>query len=105
VVPRATAATPPAPRPAWVKPVVIGAAVLAVGLAGLAIQQGGSARRAYADARAMVGPSGILVPGADPAAHDALVARGDGASRNAWIAGGAAVASAAGAGLTWWLSP
>ncbi len=84
---------------------VIGAGVLAVGLAGLAIQQGRAAGGAYADARALVGPGGILVPGADPAAHEALVARGDGATRNAWISGGAAVASAAGAGLTWWLSP
>ncbi len=105
VTPRAIEPLPAAPRPAWVKPVVIGAGVLAVGLAGLAIQQGRAAGGAYADARALVGPGGILVPGADPAAHDALVARGDGASRNAWISGGAAVASAAGAGLTWWLSP
>jgi hypothetical protein len=85
--------------------VVIGAGLLSLGLAGLAIQQERSARGAYADARALIGPNGILVAGVDPATHDALVARGDGATRNAWIAGGAAVACAAGAGLTWWLSP
>jgi hypothetical protein len=96
---------PARPRPAWVRPVVIGAGLLSLGLAGLAIQQGRSARGAYADARALIGPNGILLPGTDPLLHDALVARGDGASRNAWLAGGAAVAAAAGAGLTWWLSP
>ena len=99
------AAAPPAARPAWVKPVVIGASALAVGLAGLSLQQGVTAKGAYADADAMMGANGILEPGADPAAYAALVERGDTASRNAWVSGGAALLTATAAGLAWWLSP
>jgi hypothetical protein len=95
---------PAAARPAWVKPVAIGASVLAAGLAGLALQQGLTAKGAYADASAMVGPNGILVPGADPAAHDALVERGDTASKNAVASGSAAVITATAVGLLLWLS-
>ena len=45
------------------------------------------------------------MPGATPADRAAAVDRGDAASRNAWIAGTAALVSAAGAGVLWWLSP
>ena len=101
------AGVPPAAsaRPAWVKPVVIGAGVLAIGLAGFSVQQGWSARGDYAGASAMVGANGILVAGADPAAHAALVDRGDTASKNAWVSGGAALVTATAAGLLCWLSP
>jgi hypothetical protein len=78
--------------------------VLAAGLAGLSIQQGVSAHRAYASADAMVRPGGILSPGVSAADHDAAVRRGDTASRTAWITGTSAVVSAAGAGILWWLS-
>ncbi len=96
---------PSRPRPAWVKPVTIGAGVLALGLAGAAVQQGLSARSAYADADAMVLPGGILAPGVSPATRAAAIDRGDAASRNAWLTGSGALLSAAGAGLLWWLSP
>jgi hypothetical protein len=106
----AAVAAPPAdapsrPRPAWVKPVTIGAGVLALGLAGAAVQQGLSARSAYADADAMVLPGGILAPGVSPATRAAAIDRGEAASRNAWLTGTGALLSAAGAGLLWWLSP
>ncbi len=93
------------PPPAWLKPLAIGTTVLAVGLAGLSAQQGWTAHQAYGDADAMVLPGGILAPGVDPADQAALVDQGDAASRNAWIAGTAALVSAAGAGVLWWLSP
>ena len=100
------AAAPAArPRPAWLKPVAIGATVLAVALAGISVQQGLAARDAYADADAMVLPGGVLVPGATPADRAAAVDQGDAASRNAWITGTAALVSGAGAGVLWWLSP
>jgi PEGA domain len=107
----AAVSTPPAaapaakPRPAWLKPLAIGATVLAVALAGVSVQQGLKAHDAYADADAMVLPGGILVPGATPADRAAAVDQGDAASRNAWITGTAALVSGAGAGVLWWLSP
>ncbi len=105
VKPRAGEPAAAPARPAWVKPVVIGAGVLALGLAGFSVQQGWSARGDYAGASAMVGANGILVAGADPAAHAAAVDRGDTASRNAWVSGGAALVTGTAAGLLWWLSP
>ncbi len=107
----AAVAAPPAeapagkPRPAWLKPVAIGVGVLAAGLAGVSVQQGWTAHRYYADADAMVLPGGNLAPGVSPSDRAALVDRGDTASRNAWLTGSAALLSAAGAGLLWWLSP
>jgi hypothetical protein len=102
----AAPADPPArgARPAWMRPVAIGAGVLAAGLAGVAIQQGLGARHAYAEADAMVLPGGLLAPGVTAADRSAVVGRGDAASRNAWITGTGAAVSAAGAGLLWWLS-
>lgn len=98
---------PPAkkPRPAWLKPALIGVSVLAVGFAGVSIQQGLSARHAYSDADALVLPGGVLAPGVTPADRARAVDRGDTASRNAWVTGTGALVSAAGAGLLWWLSP
>jgi hypothetical protein len=92
------------PSPAWLRPVAIGATVLAVGLAGLSVQQGRTAHQAYGEADAMVLPGGILAPGVTPADHAAVVGRGDTASQNAWISGTAAAVTAAGAGLLWWFS-
>jgi hypothetical protein len=107
--PHAEAVAPPPPAvvnppPRWMRPVAIGTGVLALGLTGVAVYQGKSARSAYAQADAMVLPDGTLVPGADPATHAALVDDGNTASRNAWVAGTVAVCSAATAGLLAWLS-
>jgi hypothetical protein len=109
--PLAAAVAPPPegaagkPRPAWLKPVAIGAGVLAVGLAAVSVQQGVTAHGAYADADAMVLPGGVLAPGTSPADYAAAVDRGDAARQNAWIAGTAALVTAAGAAVLCWLSP
>jgi hypothetical protein len=107
----AAVSAPPGPppaarsRPAWLKPAAIGVSVLALGLAGVSVQQGWSAHRAYSGADALVLPGGVLAPGVTPADRAAFVDRGDTASRNAWVTGTAALVGAAGAGLLWWLSP
>jgi PEGA domain len=107
----AAVAAPPGPPPtarprsAWLKPAAIGVSVLALGLAGVSVQQGWSAHHAYSDADALVLPGGVLAPGVTPADRAALVDRGDTASRNAWVSGTAGLVAAAGAGLLWWLSP
>jgi hypothetical protein len=85
--------------------VAIGAGVLAVGLAAVSVQQGVTAHSAYADADAMVQPGGVLVPGTSPADYAATVDRGDAARQNAWVAGTAALVTAAGAAVLCWLSP
>jgi hypothetical protein len=94
----------PEPPPRWRRPVAIGSGVVAAVLGGLAMQQGLAARSAWAEADAMVLPGGIYRPGATPGEHRAALARGDAASRNAWIAGGGAAVSAAACGVLLWLS-
>jgi hypothetical protein len=70
--------------------------------AGLAVQQGLTAQQASAEASAMVGPGGALVPGADPSRYDALRGDASAASRNAWISAGAAVVFGATAAVLGW---
>jgi hypothetical protein len=92
-----------APHP-WLRPAAIGAGVVALGFGGLAIQQGISASQAYADANAMVGAGGTLVPGSDASRFHDLQAQGDDAQRNAYVAAGTAVVFAATAGVLGWMS-
>jgi hypothetical protein len=97
----------PAVRPAWLRPAAIGGGVLAALLTAAAVQQSGRASSAYRDAASMVyqGPAGTtLRTGFTGEQHDAALARGDAASRNAWLAGGGALATAAASGLLGWLS-
>lgn len=92
------------PPPRWLRPTAYATGIAAALLAGLAIQQGVVAHGEYADADAMIGPGGAVVPGGSYPAHQAAIARGDEANRNAWVAGSAAVLSAATAGVLAWLS-
>jgi hypothetical protein len=104
---------PPRPAPAgaspsrpgrWMRPTAIGAGVAAGLLAALAIQQGFASRSAYADADAMVGSGGMLVPGSDPARYRSLRADGDAAKRNMYLSAGAAAVFGAAAGFLGWKS-
>jgi hypothetical protein len=110
-VPRA--ATPPdvrdAPTPepsgrSWMRPVAYGSAVLAGVFTGVAIHQGLAARQASADAGGMVGPGGALAAGSDPTRYYDLRDASRAASRNAYVAGGAAVVFAVTAGVLGWKS-
>jgi hypothetical protein len=90
----------------WLRRATIGSAVVAAGLAGLAVQQGVAARDAYSDADAMVS-GGVFRPGtsaADVSRYRALQEDGDGARRNAYLSAGAAAAFAAAAGVLGWRS-
>jgi hypothetical protein len=98
------AAEVPAPPSRWLRPGAWASGALGVLLGGLAVHQGLAARSAYSDADAMLLPGGILRPGVDPATHAAALRRGDVATRNAWLAGGTAVVSAAASGLLFWWS-
>ncbi len=88
----------------WMRPVAIGAGVLAVGLTGVAIHQGLAASSAYGDANRMVGGDGLLKPGLDPTRYYELRSDGDRARRNALISAGVAAAFAATAGALGWIS-
>ncbi len=91
-------------RHGWLRRGAIGSAVLAAGFAGLGVQQGLAARRAYADADGMVA-GGVFLAGssaADVARYHALQDDGDSAKRNAWISAGAAAVFAATAGVLGW---
>jgi hypothetical protein len=93
-------------RGRWLRRATIGSAVVAAGLAGLAVQQAVSARTAYADADAMLA-GGVFRPGtsaADVSRYHALRDDGDGARRNAYLSAGAAAAFAAAAGFLGWRS-
>jgi hypothetical protein len=90
--------------PRWMRPTAVGAGVAAALLGAMALQQGLAASGAYGDADAMVLPGGSWAPGADAAAHAALLDEGDAHRRNAWIAAGGAVLSATASGVLWWLS-
>jgi hypothetical protein len=81
-------------------PVATGA--LAVVLGGVATWQALESNSAYDDARGMLQPNGTLPIGADPNRYNGLLADGDSARRNAWIAGtGAATALGATAVLSY----
>jgi hypothetical protein len=86
------------------RPVAIGAGVLAVGLTGVAVHQGLAASSAYGDADRMVGADGLVRPGLDPARYYALRDDGDRARRNALVSAGVAAAFAATAGALGWIS-
>jgi hypothetical protein len=86
------------------RPAALASGGLALGLAGLALQQRLSSSRAHDRADAMLGPGGALVPGSDPSRYRALRADGDAAARNAYVSAGVAVALAATAGVLGWRS-
>ena len=88
----------------WMRPTAIGSGVVAGALAVLAIQQGLASKKAYADADAMVGPGGSLLPGSDPARYRSLRSDGDAARRNTYLSAGAAAAFATVAGVLGWKS-
>ena len=108
------AAPPPAPREnvvtsrrTWLRRGAIASAIMASGFAALGVQQGLAARRAYADADAMV-DGDVLVEGSsgldDVHRYRALKDDGDSARRNAYLSAGAAVVFAATAGVLGWRS-
>jgi hypothetical protein len=103
LAPASASVTAAATRPRWQRPTAIGASVVAALLGGLAVQQGLTARDAYLTADAMV-LGGVVQPPATPADHDAAIARGDRANRNAWVAASGAALSATGAVVLYWLS-
>jgi hypothetical protein len=102
--PAAADPSAPARTGGWMRPAAYGSALIAGLFTGLAIQQGLVARQASSDASRMVGPDGALAPGADPTRYDQRRRDASGASRNAWLAGGAAVGFATVAGVLGWRS-
>ena len=86
------------------RPVAIGAGVLAVGFTGVAVHQGLAASGAYHDADQMIGSDGLIRPGLDPSRYRDLRGDGDRARRNALVSTGVAVAFAATAGALGWIS-
>jgi hypothetical protein len=88
----------------WMRPAAFGAGALAIGFAGLAVQQGVAASRAYDEADAMLGEGGVFLPGSDPSRYHDLRESGDASRRNAYAAAGGAVVFAAAAGVLGWLS-
>jgi len=76
-----------APRSRALGWTAFGAGVAAVGLGGVSLWQGLSARASYADARALLGPGGALPPGTSPAVYDAKLKDGDGAKRTSIVTG------------------
>ncbi|BDG03332.1 PEGA domain-containing protein [Anaeromyxobacter oryzae] len=93
----------PTSRHPWMRPAAIGVGIVAVGLAGVAVQQGLTASQSYADARAMLQPDLSLKPGSDGARYQALRDDGGAATRNMYVSAGAAVLLAGAAGvLGWW---
>ncbi len=113
VTPSLAASPPPAPREnavtsrrTWLRRGAIASAIAASGFAALGVQQGLAARRAYADADAMV-DGDVLAPGssgADADRYRVLREDGDAARRNAYLSAGAAVVFAATAGILGWRS-
>lgn len=92
-----------APRP-WTRSAAWVAGGAAVTLAGFAVNRRLAANAAYADARAMLGPGGVLATSSDLPRYRALTAEGDAAARATWIAAGASALFAAAAGLLGWTS-
>jgi len=93
----------PASPPRWMRPTALGSGLLGAVLVAVAVQQGRTAKSAYADADRMV-VNGLYQPGFTPAGRAAALDRGDGATRNAWVAGGGAVVAGAAAGVLTWMS-
>jgi hypothetical protein len=89
---------------AWMRPAAIGAGVVALGLAGFAIQQKISSSKAYSDAEDMLGSGGNLKPGLELGRYRDLKDDGDAGRRNAYISAGAAAAFAVTAGILGWRS-
>lgn len=98
-------AAAPAPglrRPAWKKPVSIGAGVLAAGLLGLALQQNAAAAQAYSRSADQLLPDGSYRDADSPARYAAYRSDGDRARTRATIAAGAAAACAVTAAIVGW---
>ncbi len=81
-----------------------GSGIASVGLTAFAVVEGLSANSKYGDAKAMLGPDGALVPGADPAKYNQLVSDGDSAKKAAYIGAAGAVVTAAAAGILGYLA-
>jgi hypothetical protein len=97
-------AEPPARPPAWRRPASLGAGALAAVLGGVALHQGLAARRAFAQADAMVLPGGLYQPPHTRIDHAEAIARGDDANRNAWLAASGALLSATTGAALYWFS-
>lgn len=91
------------PRP-WMRPAAWVAGGAAIAFAGLAVNRRLAANEAYADARALLGPGGVLVSASDLPRYRTLTSDGDAAARATWIAAGTSAAFAAAAGLLGWTS-
>ena len=88
----------------WVRRAAYGSAILTGVFAGLAIQQGLTARQSSADAARMVGPGGTLAPGSDPARYEALRSDAHAATINSRYTAAAAIVFAVSAGILGWES-
>ncbi len=95
-------APPGGARSRWRGPAAIGAGVLAVGLAGFAIQQSAAANKAYAEARDQVQGDGTFKDQEAQARWSSLRSEGQRERRNAAISAGAAVAFGATAAVLGW---
>lgn len=92
-----------APRP-WMRPAAWVAGGAAIAFAGLAVNRRLAANEAYADARALLGPGGVLASSSDVPRYRTLTSDGKAAERATWIAAGTSAAFAAAAGLLGWTS-
>jgi hypothetical protein len=83
-------------------PSAIGAGVLAVGLAGLAIQQNAAAEKAYSEAKDQIQSDGTFKNAQAQARWNSLRSEGQRDRRNATIAAGAAVTFTVAACILGW---
>ncbi len=82
----------------------VGAGALSVVLAGVSVYEGLSARSKYGDAKDMLRSDGALRPDQSVSRYKSLVSDGDSAKTLAWVTGGAAVGTAAVAGVLGYIS-
>jgi hypothetical protein len=76
----------------------------AAGFAALAVNRRLAANQSYAEARALLGPDGLLTSSSEGPRFRSLTAEGDAAARATWISAGASALLAAAAGLLGWTS-
>lgn len=95
-------APPAGTRNRWTGPAAIGAGVLAIGLAGFALQQNGAANHAYSSAQDQLQPDGTFKDAKAQDRWTALRSEGARERRNATISAGAALGLTVTAAILGW---
>jgi len=91
-------------RRRWLRPAAYAAGAVALGLAGVATWQAISSRNGFRTADGMLGPTGALLPTADPASYGRTRGAAEDSRRAAYICAGSAAAFAVAAGVLGYLS-